>query len=56
MKEAATIAHPQPPSSTFEAMMLMLLLRSGICYGFGGGGVPGKNIETNNTITFLQQN
>lgn len=55
MKEAVTIAHPQPPSSTLVdgSMVLMLLLPSGNCYSFdrvGGRGVPGKDIKTNNVM------
>lgn len=60
MKEAATITHPQPPSSTFVdgAMVLMLLLPSGNCDSFdgggrwGGGGSPGKDVKTKITPRF----
>ncbi len=55
MKEATTIAHPQPPSSTLVdgAMVLMLLLPAGICYSFDRGGVPGKDTATNITVRSL---
>lgn len=55
MKEATTIAHPQPPSSTLVdgAMVLMLLLPSGICYSFDRGGVPGNNMTNNITDIHL---
>ena len=44
MKEATTIAHPQPPSSTLvedSAMVPELLLPSGLCYSADRRRVPG---------------
>lgn len=47
MKDAATIAHPQPPSRTLvdEVMVLMLMGPDGICYSFYEGEVPKRKEE-----------
>lgn len=58
MKEATTITHPQPPSSTpvDGAMVLMLLLPSRICDGFHRERAPGNDEthidlpENNNSV------